>query len=44
MSREESQAVRVFSDDRSIVIRKKAHKGSFVVEGDRNDYLLEAER
>ena len=31
------------ADDRSIVIRK-ADKGSTVVVGDRNDYILEAEK
>ena len=43
MSREEWQAVRSLTDDRSIVI-KKADKESCVVVWGRNDYLSEAER
>ena len=43
MSREEWQAVRSLTDDKSIVI-KKADKGSCVVVWGRNDYLSEAER
>lgn len=43
LSREEWQAVKSLTYDRSIVI-KKIDNGSCVVEWDRNDYVTEAER
>ena len=41
--KEEWRAIRLFADDRSIVI-KKADKGSCVVVWDKNDYVLEAQK
>ena len=42
LSKEEWEAVRTFSDDLNMVI-KKADKESCVVVWDRNDYITEAE-
>ena len=43
LSWEEWNAIRLFADDRNIII-KKADKGSCIVIWGRNDYLMEAEK